>query len=369
MFEGLEDLRGEALERELVGSASHVDAAFARQLVLIRVCDESGEWANYGARSCAHFLDWRLGMSPVIARERVRIARALGQLPRTLEALASGELSYSKVRAITRVARPDNEETLLDFARKTTAAQLETICRCYRQEQRDGERKPPERNVTWRPLGDGMVRIGATLAADEAEIVWESLQDAARKAGQEAADASAAADAEAADAPEKTQRFCENDVSAESPSPGAEPGAEPAPDPDAELPDPYLEPRKALEHERELREEKPDAFERSGKARLPDALVWLCEKSLAGRLDTSKGAEMYQILVHLERDALEPGGFKAELADGTPLSSDVFRRIACDASLVPARVDERGNVLDIGRKRRTIPPAIRRALDMRDRKC
>src|SRR5207249_2260194 len=97
----------ERLGDEIAELSAHLDAATARLLDLIREFDARGGWGNgSGFRSCAHWLTWRVGLNPGAARERVRVARALGTLPRLAEALARGELSYSKVRALTRVATP-----------------------------------------------------------------------------------------------------------------------------------------------------------------------------------------------------------------------------------------------------------------------
>src|SRR6266545_5380747 len=92
--------------------SAHLEAAAARLLDLIREFDARGGWSN-GFRSCADWLSWRIGFAPGAAREHVRVARALGTLPRLSKALARGELSYAKVRELTRVAIPETEERLL----------------------------------------------------------------------------------------------------------------------------------------------------------------------------------------------------------------------------------------------------------------
>ena len=97
---------------EIAALAAHLDAATARFLTLLRDFDARGGW-NTGCRSCAEWLSWRAGLDPGAARERVRVARALGALPRLAAALARGEVSYSKVRALTRVATPETEGRLL----------------------------------------------------------------------------------------------------------------------------------------------------------------------------------------------------------------------------------------------------------------
>ncbi len=113
---------------EIAELSAHLDAATARLLALIREFDARGGW-NSGFSSCAAWLGWRVGLDLGAARERVRVARALGTLPRLAEALACGELSYAKVRALTRVATPATEARLLAVGRAGTAAHIERIVR------------------------------------------------------------------------------------------------------------------------------------------------------------------------------------------------------------------------------------------------
>ncbi len=101
---------------EIAELSAHLDAATARLLALIREFDARGGW-NTGFRSCAAWLSWRVGLDPGAARERVRVARALETLPLLAQALARGEVSYAKVRALTRVATPDTEARLLAVGR------------------------------------------------------------------------------------------------------------------------------------------------------------------------------------------------------------------------------------------------------------
>src|SRR5688500_12034734 len=91
----------ERLGDRIAELSAHLDAATASLLDLIREFDQRGGWGN-GFRSCAEWLSWRVGLDLGAARERVRVARALGTLPRLAQALARGELSYAKVRALTR---------------------------------------------------------------------------------------------------------------------------------------------------------------------------------------------------------------------------------------------------------------------------
>ena len=113
--------------------AGRLAAGKAEQLELIGEFDARQAWAGPGLLSCAHWLTWRTGMSPNAARERVRIARSLPALPLIAGAFGSGRLSFSQVRALTRVADDSNEGALVELARNTTAAQLERVVRGMRR--------------------------------------------------------------------------------------------------------------------------------------------------------------------------------------------------------------------------------------------
>src|SRR2546429_9846170 len=117
---------------EIAELSAHLDAATAHLLDLIREFDARGGW-NTGFLTCAAWLSWRVGLDPGAARERVRVARALGSLPRLAHALARGELSYAKVRALTRVATPETEERLLKVGKAGTAEHVERIVRGWRR--------------------------------------------------------------------------------------------------------------------------------------------------------------------------------------------------------------------------------------------
>jgi hypothetical protein len=124
---------------EIAELSAHLDAATARLLDLIREFDARGGWNNGGCLSCAHWLCYRVGLAMGAARERVRVARALGKLPLLAQALARGELSYSKVRALTRIATPETEERLLKVSRSGTADHVERIVRGWRRVDRKVE--------------------------------------------------------------------------------------------------------------------------------------------------------------------------------------------------------------------------------------
>src|SRR2546427_11616226 len=144
----------EELERlgdEIALLSAHIEVATARLLDLRRDFDARGGWGN-GFLSRAHWLSWRVGMDLGAARERVRVARALPNLPRVAQALSRGELSYAKVRALTRVATPETEERLLAVGQAGTAAHVERIVRGWRRVDRLAEARETTQRHTSRAL-------------------------------------------------------------------------------------------------------------------------------------------------------------------------------------------------------------------------
>src|SRR5687767_5928437 len=125
------------LARAITTGAVRLAAATAAWLRLVAEFDQRGGWHGVGITSCAHWLAWQCGLAPVTAREHVRVARALRRLPRLAAAFDAGRLSYAKVRALTRIAAPDCEAALLEFALSATAAQTERFCRAWRRADDD----------------------------------------------------------------------------------------------------------------------------------------------------------------------------------------------------------------------------------------
>ncbi|MGO9308873.1 MAG: DUF222 domain-containing protein [Spirochaetia bacterium] len=314
----------EELGQEIASLSVHLDAATHRLLECIRRFDEACGWQEQGAVSCAHWLAWRLGWDPATAREKVRVARALGMLPAINESLRMAKLSYAKVRALTRVATPQNEAKLLEMALIATGAQLERLCRGYR-EVLDGERMPApeERSVRQRLLPGGMVKLELVLEPDEADLILRAVERArevhARDAEPLEAEAPGALAVPAAQG--ETEAVEAAGVSAETPWPSRADGA-----------------------------------------------VKLAESFLAGNPVTGTGGERFQVMVHVDQEVLGPdGAWAATQEDGTRVSAETLRRVACDCGLVAIGGD--GEALNIGRRARSIPPAIRRALMLRDRGC
>lgn len=175
---GLDDA---ALADRIRRYAGDIAAATARFLLAIGEFDERGGWVGSGIRSCAQWLSWKCALSPRTARDHVRVAAALRNLPRTRAAFLRGELSYSKVRAITRVADADTEKDLVDTARSSTASQLDRLVRGLRgvpdpspdADDRRQQRPRPAHRLSWRwdqPTGD-LVLSGRLPAEDGAALL------------------------------------------------------------------------------------------------------------------------------------------------------------------------------------------------------
>jgi hypothetical protein len=170
----------ERLGDQIAELSAHLEAATSRLLDLIREFDARGGWGN-GFRSCAAWLSWRVGLDLGSARERVRVARALGTLPGLRTALARGELSYAKVRALTRVATPETEARLLAVGRAGTAAHVERIVRGWRQVDRQAEAKEATRQHARRSLQvyydeDGMTVIRGRLTPEAGALLLKALE-------------------------------------------------------------------------------------------------------------------------------------------------------------------------------------------------
>ena len=291
---------------EIAELSAHLEAATARLLDRIREFDAREGW-NTGFRSCAAWLSWRVGLDMGAARERVRVARAIGTLPRLAEALARGEVSYAKVRAVTRVATPETEERLLDRARAGTAEQEERFVRGWRRVDRQAERAETARQHAGRALhvyqdDDGTVTVRGRLTPEAGALLLRAL-DAARE---------------------------------------------------------------TLYRKRTPVDEAPTVPQQQA-----DALALLAETALHHELDPGAPGERYQVVVHVDADVLadadQPG--QSVLEDGARVSAGTSQRLACDASRVVMRHDADGQVVEIGARTRTIPPALRRALHHRDRGC
>jgi hypothetical protein len=176
------------LDRAIVTLAGRINAATYDLLVLIRRFDERAGWLGWGFENCAEWLHYRCDISRSAAREKVRVAHALKTLPSIGRALAEGTLSYSKVRALTRVAGPHNEDELLAFALTTTAARVEERCRELRYGSPDSNeqalRAHERRALSLRHDPQrGTVTITVELSVETGELVDKALDRALEAAG------------------------------------------------------------------------------------------------------------------------------------------------------------------------------------------
>jgi hypothetical protein len=301
-----------ALGDEIAEIAGRINVATHRLLTCVRRFDEAEGWFAQGAQSCAHWLTWRVGMDAGTAREKVRVARALGGLPAIDEAFAAGRVSYAQVRAMTRVATADNEARILAVALEATGAQLERICRGLKRATSPEIEMAADRRVRARALGSGLVNLSVVVSPDEADLLIRAIERA--RAAMMSSDPPVAESSSSSAAPDAT-----------APRPSAADGL-------LHIATSYLE---------------------------------------AGTSDAGEGAAPdAHVVIHLERDLGAPdAALTASLDDGTHVSAETLRRVACDGGLVAAVVDEHGGVLDVGRRTRAIPTAIKRALWLRDQGC
>ena len=428
----------ETLGNRIAELAAHIQAATWELLVLIRQFDAAGGWEGFA--SCAAWLSWRISLAPGAAREHVRVARALAELPKLSDAMQRGAVSYSKLRAVTRVATPETEQALLDVALAGTAAHVEQVVRTWRRVDRAAEQAEEQQRHESRALDtwvddNGMVVVRGRLTPEVGAVLRRALEaalDAAAPnadgpaAGGDGQPQAAAADGTAGDA--------------------------------AEAMVPTVAQRRA------------------------DALGMVAECALAGGLDKGTAGDRYQVVVHVDADTLAdsgraddsgngadnaaddnvadnnaaaadgrgfaadaaggegrvtalpdvpagtssqcaaataaatddaslapaggadgpvpstarpapaavgpvqpaarpaahgqaacpgPGGGQSVLdeAGGIHVSAETARRLACDAATVTMHHGPAGEVLDVGRRTRTISPALRRALAARDGHC
>ena len=221
------DLSNDQLEAEIVTWSGRIAAGEAHLLTLIAEFDRREAWAGPGLLSCAHWLSWRTGLGPVAARERVRVGRALDELPLVREAHAAGRLSYSQVRAITRVATAQEQQRWIEMARSTTAGQLERLVRGVRRVHKVEEDAADPELAAWRMEArrsydaDGNVVFRIVLPAEQAAVLDAAL-DVVRAALErdQAEDASAGAGP-----PQPDEETGDAGASAEARSPQPEPAA------------------------------------------------------------------------------------------------------------------------------------------------
>lgn len=286
----------------------------SRLAKLVADYDSSEAWAEAGARSCAHWLSVAAGFDLRSSAELVRVGHALKELPAIAEAFARGELSFDKVRAVTRVALAQDEAMWLRVALSSSGSQLERICRAVRSaldvnDPRRADDELAHRGVRswWR--NDGMLELMAVLPREDGAVVMAAIDSVTK------------------------------DLVNERCAPNARPDA-PAPD--------------------KLRRSVLEA----------DALVRMCEQHLSAATPEPVVAPTRQVVIHVDASVLrgEEAGGRSHVEDGPWLSAQAARWQACDADTVT--ITERdGLPIDVGRAHRVIPPRLRLALHARDQGC
>lgn len=340
----------EQLGDQIAELSAHLHAAEYRLLEMLREFDTREGWGHPGFRSCAQWLSWRTGIAPGPARERVRVARALGTLPRISAAMRRGQLSWSKVRAITRVATAANEVDLLEFALTGTAAHVERVVRSWRrvdrlEAARDERARHRQRYLELFTDHTGAVRIEGLLDPEVAAVLQRALEAAAdalfqREPARDPMDANPSGPGPSGAATTREETTGAEPTGADQPPPG----------------------------------DRPTATQRRA-----DALGFLAERALAAGFAPSTAAgtraDRFQVMVHVDaaelaEDAADGGAsLEAHLGADLDVPAGTFRRLACDASTVTLLHGAAGDTLSVGRRTRTVPPAIRRALRHRDRGC
>jgi len=333
--------QSEKLAAEITELASYIFAANYQLLTLIREFDEQNHWERLGM---AHWLNFKCGIGMHAARDKVRVANALAELPTMSERFKRGELSYSKVRAMTRIATTDNENYLLMIARHGTANHVEKLVskysRCKRlQDTENANEQHKARELHYHYDENGGLVINARVPAEQGALILKAL--------------------------ERAMESLDSDV------PAGTPNREPFP------------------------------------ARRADALAQIAETYLNTPPSTTSTADRYQVIIHVSPDTLEdcpdtdvpagtpnedhpaeehpdaesptdvPAGtsddplnpIRSHIDNGPHIAEETSRRIACDCSIVKLKEDKEGEPLSIGRKSRSIPPSINRALRARDKGC
>ena len=350
------------LRRAVTRMAAHINHADWRFIKLIAAMDRTRGWAGGGHASLGNWLDHRCGLGPCAARERIRIGRALARLPQIDAAFRDGVLSYSKVRAITRVATRGSEAALLEIAGRSSAAQLESLVRTHERiggDERERACSEERRGLTWH-YEDGMVVITAAVPAERGALVIRALEKvidartdereayyAALLAGEDGP-GNTAPETVAPEAAPEEEACRARDVSAETERPVA--GACEHEPPVTDLP-------AGLEFELS-----------SAEQRHADALVEVAEHYLAN--GPGRRGRRYEVVLTIGRNELAGqsagGGARYHVDPDWGVDEEDARRIACDADITEFVQDGRGNLLNYERRQRIVPGRLLRALKMRD---
>jgi len=325
----------EEIGNRIATLAAHIHAAEHEILTLIADFDRRRGWEVCGYPNCAEWLAARIGLGLNACRERVRVARSLERLPLISAAMARGELSFSKVRELSRIEALADEAAVVEFARSATLEKTREFVRGYRMHSRLDEtelarRQHEARSAVAFPNMQGMYELHARFPGDPGALVMRALEQFGHAVHGTSTEVTA------------KQRFADAltlifelalAVGPEAVLGQRHADADPAPGPDArEVPVPTESPRLPI---------------------------------------SGTGPDRYMAFLHVEPATLE-WGRESELShlhDGTRVAPETSRRLTCDCSLVDVAKDEDGQILNVGRRTRKIPARVRRALEVRDRGC
>jgi hypothetical protein len=269
------------LAAQITELAGHLNATNYKFLQLIAEFDNREGWADNATHSCAHWLNWKCGIDIGAAREKVRVAHALEKLPKLSAAMEKGQISYSKARAITRIACPDTEDYLLMIALHGTADHVERLVRHFRNYKEAealfrGERQQAERELNFRYDETGALVIRARLPAEAGALFMKALDVAI----DDLADSSAH--------PEAFKDF-------------------------------------GL-----VTKEVADIKKIPFSVRRADALALLAESFLAHGAAAMNGGDKHQVVVHVDAETLrDRTAGRCELDDGPSIAAETARRVRC----------------------------------------
>jgi hypothetical protein len=318
------------LETDIIGLSQHINASEYEFLVLLREFDLRQGWKAYHFNNCAEWLNMKCGMAPRTARDKLKVANALYDLPTISGAFQKGDLSYSKARSLCRVATPQTESELLGFALKSTAGHVERHCIGLRNAMRglstrDARRLHRQRHLTVSPNLDGSVTLMVELSKEQADLVIKALE----LAGARNADSDRAFLSDGCSEKELSEM---DDNGSREPS--------------------------------ELQQQQADALVELARTYLVGGTGDTNMESGGSRRSCT--ADHYQVTVHVDERALRGEPDEHSKSD---LPIETVRRLCCDGSIVPLVRDETGKPARLGRKHRVVNSQLRRALLARDRGC
>ncbi|HWC36830.1 MAG TPA: DUF222 domain-containing protein [Mycobacteriales bacterium] len=342
----------EVLEARMVELSSQIAGATCELLLLVGEYDAAEGWRSWGVSSTSAWLSWQCGVGRTAAREQVRVARALRKFPQIVEPFRRGRLSYSKVRAISRVATEATIETLVDWALHATAAQIERIVSGRRRDLRSAEARAlhTSRSLSWRWDDDGSLLGSFRLPPEQAARFLQAIE---------------VARGVLPDLPEEVEA---TEVASAVPRGDLVPGAPASTDLD-----------------RSLAADAAATPQRTKQRSAADALMEMAERAVAAiEADAAVdddglglpglGAERFTLVMHSSASAEAAKGTSgrnlfAEVMAGdgvVGLPSVVTRRLSCDCSYSVQTDDANGNPLHLGRKTRRIRGRLARAVHARD---